>query len=168
MKRFMGFTLAVIFGAAMVSGGWAQEQNQEKTQTQVKEQNQVQTQTRNKIIHGPNFVDENGDGFNDNAPDHDGDGIPNGQDPDYQGAGKGKRQQQFIDNDGDGIADNVAAGNRQGFGRKGSRRGGYGPGDGTGSGVRPQDGTGFGPGAGSGNCDGTGPKGRTGRGRNNR
>ena len=32
---------------------------------------------------GPNFVDLNGDGFNDNAPDHDGDGIPNGLDPDY-------------------------------------------------------------------------------------
>lgn len=29
------------------------------------------------------FVDRNGDGFNDNAPDHDGDGIPNGHDPDW-------------------------------------------------------------------------------------
>lgn len=29
------------------------------------------------------FVDLNGDGINDNAPDADGDGIPNGQDPDY-------------------------------------------------------------------------------------
>lgn len=32
---------------------------------------------------GTNFVDLNGDGFNDNAPDYDGDGIPNGLDPDY-------------------------------------------------------------------------------------
>ena len=32
---------------------------------------------------GKNFVDLNGDGFNDNAPDHDGDGIPNGLDEDY-------------------------------------------------------------------------------------
>ena len=32
---------------------------------------------------GNNFVDTNGDGFNDNAPDHDGDGIPNGLDEDY-------------------------------------------------------------------------------------
>ena len=30
-----------------------------------------------------NFVDEDGDGFNDLAPDHDGDGIPNGLDPDW-------------------------------------------------------------------------------------
>jgi len=29
------------------------------------------------------FLDENGDGFNDLAPDADGDGIPNGVDPDY-------------------------------------------------------------------------------------
>ena len=33
--------------------------------------------------HGANFVDENGDDYNDNAPDHDGDGIPNGQDDDW-------------------------------------------------------------------------------------
>ena len=30
-----------------------------------------------------NFVDLDGDSFNDNAPDQDGDGIPNGLDPDY-------------------------------------------------------------------------------------
>lgn len=32
---------------------------------------------------GRGFVDENGDGINDLAPDFDGDGIPNGQDPDW-------------------------------------------------------------------------------------
>ncbi len=48
------------------------------------------------VEHGSNFVDANGDGYNDNAPDADGDGIPNGQDPDYikpadgSGAGRGK------------------------------------------------------------------------------
>ena len=30
------------------------------------------------------FIDENGDGFNDLAPDADGDGIPNGLDPDWR------------------------------------------------------------------------------------
>ncbi len=53
------------------------------------------------IEHGPNFVDEDGDGFNDLAPDADGDGIPNGQDEDYEGPGRMK----FIDEDGDGIND---------------------------------------------------------------
>lgn len=45
---------------------------------------------KKKIKHGPHFVDKDGDGYNDLAPDHDGDGIPNGQDPDWKGPGKGK------------------------------------------------------------------------------
>lgn len=140
----------------------SQNVRQEKVQLQDKNQNQgtTQNQERNKVIHGPNFVDKNGDGVNDNAPDHDNDGIPNGQDPDYQGANKGKRQQYFIDEDGDGIADN-ARGQVKG---KARTKASYGPGDGTGNkGVRPQDGTGYGRGAQSGDCDGTGPKGKTNR-----
>ena len=68
--------------------------------TKVKDKEQEQ----NQIKHGPKFVDEDGDGFNDNAPDHDGDGIPNGLDPDYKGQGKKKK---FVDLDGDGIDDNI-------------------------------------------------------------
>ena len=45
------------------------------------------------------FVDEDGDGFNDLAPDDDGDGIPNGLDPDYvrpkDGTGQ-KRQHMWL------------------------------------------------------------------------
>lgn len=55
---------------------------------------------------GTRFVDENGDGYNDNAPDDDGDGIPNGQDPDFvkpeDSGGNGKG---FVDADGDGVND---------------------------------------------------------------
>lgn len=67
------------------------------------------TKTVNPNKQGPHFVDKNGDGYNDNAPDHDGDGIPNGLDPDYQKAQKqkGKKKQKFIDLDGDGIDDNL-------------------------------------------------------------
>ena len=36
-----------------------------------------------RFAKGGGFVDENGDGVNDLAPDHDGDGIPNGQDSDW-------------------------------------------------------------------------------------
>jgi hypothetical protein len=50
------------------------EQNQVKTQTQSQDQNQV---------HGSGFVDMNSDGINDNSVDSDGDGVSNGQDPDY-------------------------------------------------------------------------------------
>ena len=49
------------------------------------------------------FIDENGDGYNNNAPDHDGDGIPNGLDPDY--SKKQNRKMHYIDANGDGIND---------------------------------------------------------------
>ena len=74
---------------------------------------------------------------------------------------------RFVDADGDGICDNCSAeGQGSGQGRGGSKgRRGSGPGDGTGNqGVGPADGTGHGGGAQSGNCDGTGPKGKGGRG----
>ena len=64
-----------------------------------------QEQEEKKTQHGSKFVDKDGDGFNDNAPDHDGDGIPNGLDPDYKGPGKEKKK--FVDLDGDGIDDNI-------------------------------------------------------------
>lgn len=49
------------------------------------------------------FVDENGDGINDNYRDHDGDGIPNHKDPDW------KRPR-------DGGGSKTAGGNRSGRG----------------------------------------------------
>lgn len=64
--------------------------------------------------HGRNFVDNNGDGYNDNAPDHDGDGIPNGLDPDYLGQKAQKGRKAFVDLDGDGIKDNARVGNGKG------------------------------------------------------
>lgn len=59
-----------------------------------------------KAGHGQRFVDEDGDGYNDNAPDHDGDGIPNGLDPDWTK----HKNEEFIDLDGDGINDNIVNG----------------------------------------------------------
>ncbi len=108
-----------------------------------------------KMHHGNRFVDKDGDGYNDNAPDHDGDGIPNGLDPDYMGPRMhgGRGMHGFIDLDGDGINDNMMnwmhqSGGRKGHGHMGGmmgQKGGHGPGDGTGNqGVRPQDGTGHG------------------------
>ncbi|MBD3383884.1 hypothetical protein GF407_03055 [candidate division KSB1 bacterium] len=75
--------------------------------------NKEQLQNRHSQPNG--FVDENGDGLNDNAPDADGDGIPNGQDEDYEpprdgrGWGRGHGMHGFIDEDGDGFNDNVPA-----------------------------------------------------------
>ena len=52
------------------------------------------------------FVDKDGDGYNDNAPDHDGDGIPNGLDADYIKFKK-RKHLKYTDADGDGINDNL-------------------------------------------------------------
>ncbi|MEE9432199.1 MAG: hypothetical protein V3V16_14205 [Melioribacteraceae bacterium] len=62
----------------------------------------------NKKQHGGRFIDLDGDGYNDNAPDHDGDGIPNGLDPDY----RKNKARKFVDLDGDGINDNTGFGKR--------------------------------------------------------
>lgn len=76
-------------------------------------QAQDSTKTENKPspkVHGQHFIDRDGDGYNDNAPDHDGDGIPNGLDPDWQklrAEKTKKKKHRFVDLDGDGINDNL-------------------------------------------------------------
>jgi len=162
--------MAVILSISFVTFALAQDTT--KTRIKLNDKNQVKNQIKeqkkdmkktqqpetagSQIQHGYRFVDENGDGYNDNAPDHDGDGIPNGLDPDYNGPKNrlGKGSKGFVDLNGDGINDNIQA-NQKGKGHKG----GYGPGDGTGNkGIGPKDGTGNGPKTGG--CDGTGPKGK--------
>ncbi len=88
------------------------------------------------------FVDADGDGFNDLAPDHDGDGIPNGLDPDWvkpeDGTGNmnryawqyGEMLRQFFGGDAP-------------YGPGEDAPFAYGPGDGTAAGPAPG---GFGPG----------------------
>jgi len=72
-------------------------------------QDSTKTKTSN-IQDGQHFIDEDGDGYNDNAPDHDNDGIPNGLDPDWQkekGQTGNQKRWRYIDLDGDGINDNL-------------------------------------------------------------
>lgn len=119
--------------------------------------------------HGAGFVDENGDGYNDNAPDADGDGIPNGMDDDYVPTNpENSKRNGFIDEDGDGINDRLQDADGDGipncedpdwvkpedgtgskFGQQGGKMGKGGKRLGGGSGT----------GTGTGDCDGTGPKG---------
>ena len=93
-----------------------------------------QLQTRSQI----RFMDQDCDGVNDNSRDHANDGIPNGQDPDWAAPKDGS-----------------------GYQNQNGRRGANGKGNGTGwnnASFRGQ-----GKGLGTGVCDGTGPRGKTGR-----
>ena len=148
-----------IIGVALLLGvgiGFAQETEKSQTRSEIQKQIQTRnedakgtltrtnTRTRNRIM----FVDENGDGVNDLARDHDGDGIPNGQDPDwaapkdgtgYKEAAQTKAKKGNAES-GAGLA-SKAQWNKASFraGKAGMS------GVGTGTGV----------------CDGTGPKGKT-------
>jgi hypothetical protein len=117
---------------------------------------------------GTNFVDLNGDGFNDNAPDHDGDGIPNGLDTDYvknAQDGNGYQKGKLGENQGQGMVQNGTMSKSQKFNRLQAlngnmfqkRVGALGGMNGSGAGVC--DGTGGGA-SGTGVCDGTGPHGQ--------
>lgn len=87
MNKLKKLNIIVIVGILLIFSGnnlFAQQRQHKHKKTQV-------------------FVDNDGDGYNDNAPDHDGDGIPNGLDPDW--TKKRGRKMQYIDADGDGIND---------------------------------------------------------------
>lgn len=72
------------------------------SQDTTKSNDKTDTESRQQL-----FIDKNGDGYNDHAPDHDGDGIPNAIDPDFKKMKKKKagKEPPFIDLDGDGIND---------------------------------------------------------------
>ncbi len=93
MKKSKNYNFILIFGILLVFIGDC-VCAQQKQQKQRKQQKQQSAQV---------FIDADGDGYNDNAPDHDGDGIPNGLDPDWR-KGQG-RKMNYIDADGDGIND---------------------------------------------------------------
>ncbi len=156
--------LLVVFSilvALMAGNLFAQDSLQVQNKKQYRYKNQVKTANgmQSQGVKGQGFVDEDGDGYNDNAVDSDGDGIPNGQDEDYDGAKarKGNNAKGFVDADGDGVNDNALDADGDGI-----------PNGQDDDFVRPQDGSGAkrGGGSGTGDCDGTGNgKGKRGGGR---
>ncbi len=164
MKKVLALSVGILLvGLAFAA---AQEKIQEqvqakaqaKTQLKAQTKTQAQAQTKAEFRHRNRiaFVDENGDGINDLARDADGDGIPNGQDPDWTRPldGSGYKDQNRI-----GLPDDTEMTQGQKAGKvtkssfgKGSFRTGM---------------TAAGRTTGTGACDGTGPKGtikRKGRG----
>jgi hypothetical protein len=186
MKKMLALAVGfLVLGLAFAAA-------QDQTATKAQEKAQVQTGLKakgetqqNKVRAKPEFrhrnriafIDENGDGINDLAKDHDGDGVPNGQDPDWArpADGTGYKEQY---KKGAGTA-TAAADAKGGYAYQLTRDD---DGDGVPNGqdpdwVKPADGTGYraehkiGKGSfrtglqgagrmtGAGVCDGTGPKG---------
>jgi len=98
MNRFL---LSILITCFIASVAYTQDSTKKEIENKNKNKEQVKTQEAKQ--HSQQFVDNDGDGFNDNAPDHDGDGIPNGLDPDW----KKHQENKFVDLDGDGINDNL-------------------------------------------------------------
>ena len=111
MKTILSLITAFLVLMAYAGDSNLFAQDSTRTQLKPKYKNQIKKQkgAQVKAKQGKKFVDENKDGINDNAPDHDGDGIPNGKDEDYQGAKnrKGNSKAGFVDEDGDGVNDNA-------------------------------------------------------------
>ncbi len=131
-----------------------------QTQTKAGETNMVQNQVRNQIqtrvqtatAARTMFFDENGDGICDAIRDHDNDGIPNGQDADWQAPKDGTGYKEPARTP----ASRGAFGNGAGFKGAGSL-----------GNAAFRKGLGGQGALGGGVCDGTGPKGgvtRKGRG----
>ena len=99
IKKNMKKTISILSLALLFFVGnlFAQDNTGSKKQNRKGNTNQV------------GFIDADGNGYNDNASDHDGDGIPNGRDNDYTGAKnrKGNNSKGFVDVDGDGVNDNA-------------------------------------------------------------
>jgi hypothetical protein len=112
MIALTGALLVLATGLALAQEKKANEANkiQVKTQAQTPSGNQAQTRARARVR--TQFVDQNGDGINDVYRDHDNDGVPNCQDPEWTRPRDGSGYQGGQGN-GQGNA-GIKAGNRKG------------------------------------------------------
>lgn len=153
LALMVGFLVLGFAFAAAQDTTKEQSKAQEQVKAQLKAKGEVQqnkVQTKSEFRHRVNrqFIDENGDGINDLAKDADGDGIPNGQDPDWVKPedGTGYKEQNRVGRpDGTEMTQGQKSGKitKSNFGKGSFRTGTMAAGRATGTGV----------------CDGTGPKG---------
>ncbi|MDH7513212.1 MAG: hypothetical protein QHH14_09730 [Clostridiales bacterium] len=135
-------TLTLAALALILGAGFALAQEQAKAA----ETNRIQAKTKAELKTRTMFMDQNGDGINDLYRDHDDDGIPNCQDPDW------KRPK-----DGSGYKSRLGqAGSESRVGNRRDFQAGQGWSNAS---FRNSQ-----KGLGGGICDGTGPKGKNKRG----
>lgn len=92
------FGLVIFLGSGFLAAA-GQNQAQGKNQALSKAQIKTMPRMQNRLM----FMDENGDGICDSFRDHDNDGIPNGQDPDWMKPKDGTgNQSRFNKNDSSG------------------------------------------------------------------
>lgn len=119
--------------------------------------NVTQAQDRGNGYTVRGFEDNDGDGFNDLAPDFDNDGIPNGQDPDYTRPQDGNGNQ--FGNSGNHSDDNTFQHWYRYMHDRFNGTPGEGRGEGPAHGYGPRDGSGNDGNGPGGDCDGDGPHG---------
>ena len=100
MKKTFAILGSLLILGAGVGAAAQQNTSQEKNQRQgrSKVRNGTQGEAKTPLQHRFTFRDENGDGICDSFRDHDSDGIPNGQDPDWSKAENGKGQKSQFGN----------------------------------------------------------------------
>jgi hypothetical protein len=97
MKTFL---LHIFFFLAIFAACRLEAQTRKQIPVKANKTNEKVTPKENSTVPcGKHFVDKNGDGYNDNAPDTDGDGIPNCLDSDFKKSmmHKGKKGCQSAD-----------------------------------------------------------------------
>lgn len=107
--KIIKLTMVLTAGLVLLLAGFNYSQDSTKAPKKELKEKKKSAQAKQIKLKSQNFVDKNGDGYNDNAPDDDGDGIPNSLDPDYHPGNKLKAEKKlpYIDLDGDGINDNL-------------------------------------------------------------
>ena len=130
--------LFLVLGSGLIM---AQEQKQDGAANAVQNKVRVQTKAQPQVQERFRFMDQNADGINDFQRDHDNDGIPNCQDPDWKKPedGTGYKNQSARNGQQNQAASRKGFGGGQNWSTSSFRNGL----NGLGTGI----------------CDGTGPKG---------
>jgi hypothetical protein len=114
MKTYLPYVLIALAAMIFLVPDLQAQDTVRSRESATERTRQGQQSQERQQVQNQQFVDLDGDGYNDNAPDHDGDGIPNRLDPDWKRRNR-MGQTQFIDLNGDGINDKLQQDQRNGL-----------------------------------------------------